>query len=564
MTERRGAPEAAGGPASDPAIAASTRPDAPATAAESEAEGSGGGMALARAGLVVSGAYLVARVLGYVRVVVIVSTIGKATELDAFFTAFRIPDLIFQLVAAGTVAAALVPMVAGELGTGRAGRAWHIVSTIATLMTIGLVVLAGLAWLAAPVLVPAIAPAFKGEQLQRTIDLTRLMVLAPMFLALGAVATSALNAHRRFAASAFAPIVYDLAIIGAAFLLTPSMGVLGLAVGVVAGSLGHLLVQLPPLARAGFRFAPSLDVGDRDVRQALKLMGPRTLALGAGQITFIVATSLASGLATGSVAAYTLAFTMFSIPLSVIGVPLGIVALPTLSRDLARGAIDSFVELVTRALRMILFVIGPIVAIGMVLREPATTLLFNHGGFGDEGVAMVAAALLVLLLALPGEALITILVRAFYANRDTRTPAIAAVLAVAFNVVIGVVAVSQLGWGLAGIAAGIAIGSTVEAILLAIVLGREIPSFDPIRALRVAVPIAIASVAAALVAAGVHLVVEPATAGLQVHVAAIVQLAVAGGSGLLAYLLGTWLLRLPELGLIMRLMSDTLSRLRPA
>ena len=539
-------------------------PSPPVTPAESEAEGAGGGMALARAGLIVSAAYLVARVLGYVRVVVITSTIGEGPELDAFFAAFRIPDLIFQLVAAGTVAAALVPMVAGELGTGRTGRAWRIVSTIATLMTVALVILAGAAFLAAPWLVQLIAPGFEGARLERTIELTRLMLLAPMFLALGAVATSALNAHRRFAASAIAPIVYDLAIIGAAMLLTPSMGVMGIALGVVAGSLGHLVVQLPALSRAGFRFSPSLDARDPDVSQTLKLMAPRALALGAGQITFIVATSLASGLAQGSVTAFTLAFTVFSIPLSVIGVPLGIVALPTLSRDLARGAIDEFVELITGALRMIAFVIGPIVALGVVLREPATTILFNHGRFSEDGVRLVAATLALLLLALPGEALITILVRAFYANRDTRTPAIAAILAVVINVVVGVLAVSALGWGLAGIALGIALGSTVEAIVLAVVLRREIPAFDPSPVVRVGVPVVLARIAAGLVAFGTMALLDGATAGLALHVRALVQLLVAGGLGGLTYLGFTRALRLPELGLIMRLMSDTLSRLRPA
>lgn len=527
-------------------------------------EQAGGGMALARAGLIVSAAYLIARVLGYVRVVVIGSTIGEGPELDAFFAAFRIPDLIFQLVAAGTVAAALVPMVAGELGTGRAGRAWRIVSTIATLMTLALVVLSGAAFLAAPWLVKLITPGFEGAQLERTIELTRLMLLAPMFLALGAVATSALNAHRRFAASALAPIVYDLAIIGAAFLLTPSMGVTGLAIGVVAGSLGHLLVQLPALSRAGFRLTPSFDARDPDVAQALKLMLPRALALGAGQVTFIVATSLASGLDPGSVTAFTFAFTVFSIPLSVIGVPLGIVALPTLSRDLARGAIDEFVELVTRALRMIAFVIGPIVALGLVLREPAATILFNHGRFSEDGVHLVAATLALLLLALPGEALITILVRAFYANRDTRTPATAAILAVVINVAVGVLAVNAFGWGLAGIALGIALGSTIEAIVLVLVLRREIPAFDPSPVVRVVVPVALASLAAALVAFGSVALLDGATAGLALHVRAFVELVVAGGLGALAYLGITSALRLPELGLIMRLMSDTLSRLRPA
>ena len=536
----------------------------PVTGTEAEAEGAGGGMALARAGLTVSAAYLVARALGYVRVVVIGSTIGEGPELDAFFAAFRIPDLIFLLVAAGTVAAALVPMVAGELGVGRAAHAWRIVSTIATLMTIALAMLSLAAFLAAPWLVALITPGFEGAQLERTIELTRLMLLAPMFLALGAVATSALNAHRRFAAAAIAPIVYDLAIIGAAFLLTPGMGVTGLAVGVVAGSLGHLLVQLPALSRAGFRFVPSLDARDPDVADALKLMAPRALALGVGQVTFIVATSLASGLASGSVTAFTLAFTVFSIPLSVIGIPLGIVALPTLSRDLARGAIDEFVDLVTRALRMIVFAIGPLVALGVVLREPATTILFNHGRFSEDGVRLVAAALALLLLALPAEALMTILVRAFYANRDTRTPAAAAILAVTLHVGIGVVAVSVLGWGLPGIALGIAVGSTVEAIVLTLMLRRTIPAFDPSPLLRVGVPVVLASIAAGLVAFGAMGLLDGPTAGLGVHVRALLQLVVAGGLGGLTYLGVTRALRLPELGLIMRLMSDTLSRLRPA
>ena len=531
---------------------------------EGASGGASAGMALARAGLIVSGAYLVSRVLGYVRVVVIGSTLGASPELDAFLAAFRIPDLIFQLVAAGTVAAALVPMVAGQLVSGRTSRAWHIVSTIASLMTVGLVILAGVAWLAAPLLVPLIAPGFAGEQLKQTIELTRLMLLAPMFLALGAVASSALNAHNRFAASALAPIVYNLAIIGAAFFLTPSLGVTGLAIGVLVGSLGHLLVQLPPLARAGFRFTPNLDAGDPEVRQALRLMGPRAVALGAGQFTFVVATAFASGLVTGSVTAFTFAFTVFSIPLSVIGVPLGIVALPTLSRDLARGAVDEFVTLMSRALRLILFLILPLVALGIALCGPATTVLFNHGKFTEASVELVARTLLVLLLALPGEGLLTILVRAFYANRDTRTPALAAILGVALNVIVGAFALYVLDWGLAGIAAGIAVGSTVEAIVLALLLRRAIPAFDPRLIVTAAAPVVVASLAGGLVAAGVVVILDPGLAGAPTQVRALAELVVGGGLGGLTYLALARVLRLPELGLIMRLMSDTLSRLRPA
>jgi putative peptidoglycan lipid II flippase len=293
-------------------------------------------------------------------------------------------------------------------------------------------------------------------------------------------------------------------------------------------------------------------------------MGPRTVALGAGQITFLVATALATGLSTGSVTAFTFAFTVFSIPLSVIGVPLGIVALPTLSRDLARGAVDEFAALMHRALRLILFLVLPLVALGIALRAPATTLLFNHGRFTDENASLVAGTLLTLFLALPGEGLNTILIRAFYADRDTRTPALAAILGVIINVSLGVFAVRVLGWGLAGIAFGIAVGSTTEAALLAVLLRRRIAGFDPSPIIRVGLPLAGASLVAGIVAAVVLAVIDPGLAGLPGTVRSLLELIVCGGAGGLAYLGLTRALRLPELGLIMRLMSDTLSRLRPA
>ena len=231
---------------------------------------------------------------------------------------------------------------------------------------------------------------------------------------------------------------------------------------------------------------------------------------------------------------------------------------------LFRSAVDEFVALMSRAVRLILFLILPLVALGIALRGPATTVLFNHGKFTAESADLVAATLLVLLLALPGEGLLTILVRAFYANQDTRTPALAAILAVVLNVVIGAFALYVLGWGLAGIAAGIAVGSTVEATVLALVLRRQIPAFDPRVIVTAAAPVLVASLAGGLVAAAVVAILDAGLAGLSTQGRALVELLVGGGLGGLAYLVLARVLRLPELGLIMRIMSDTLSRLRPA
>lgn len=520
---------------------------------------------LARAGLVVSGAYLVARLLGYVRVVVIGTTFGLSPELDAFYAAFRIPDLIFQLVAAGAVASALVPMVAGMLAKGENDHAWRVVSTVANLMLVALLAFAVVAFVAAPVLVPLITPGFHGEQLARTIDLTRLMLLAPMFLALGATATAALNGSQRFAASAVAPIVYDLAIIGAAVVLAPSLGVTGLALGVVAGSLGHLLVQVPPLVRAGFRYLPRIDVSDAQARLALALMGPRVIGLGVTQITFVVMTALASNLGTGAVSAYTIAFSLLQIPLGVIGVPLGIVIFPSLAKELALGRTDHYLEILTRSFRILAFVMLPITVLGMVLRVHVVELLLGYGAFDRNAVLLTADTLLLFLLGLTAHSVIAVLTRAFYARQDTRTPMVAAVLAVAINTTLAIALVGNL--GLPAIGLSIAAAAWTEAILLLLVLRRrEGPTLDLGALVSALLRILFGAMAAGVVAylvlqalggllpAGSDLDALGAKAALLVQAIAVT---LAGGA---TYALVTWILGVRELRTIVSILADLIRR----
>ena len=520
---------------------------------------------LARAGLVVSGAYLVARVLGYIRVVVIGTTFGAGPELDAFFAAFRIPDLIFQLVAAGAVASALVPMVAGMIAKGEHDHAWRVVSTIANLMVVGLLAFAAVAFVAAPALVPIIAPGFEGQQLARTIDLTRLMLLAPMFLALGATATAALNGTQRFAASAVAPVVYDLAIIGAAVILAPSLGVTGLALGVVAGSLGHLLVQVPPLMRAGFRYVPRINLSDAQARLALALMGPRMIGLGVTQITFVVMTALATNLGTGAVSAYTIAFSLLQIPLGVIGIPLGIVIFPSLARELALGRTDHYLEILTRSLRILAFVMLPITALGMVLRVQVVEVLLGYGKFTQAAVQLTADTLLLFLLGLTAHSVIAVLTRAFYARQDTRTPMVAAVLAVAINTTLAIALVGNL--GLPAIGLSIAAAAWTEAILLVLVLRRREGPALGLGALASALfrillgAIAAGAVAAivlqalgGLVPAGTNL------EGLGAKAALFVQAVVVTVAGGATYAVATWALGVRELRTISSILADLIRR----
>jgi putative peptidoglycan lipid II flippase len=513
---------------------------------------------LARAGLIVSATYLVARILGYVRVLVIGTTFGAGAELDAFFAAFRIPDLIFQLVAAGAVASALVPMVAGLLANGAQARAWRVVSTIANLMLLALVVLAIVAFLAAEPLVAAITPGFDGAELARTVDLTRIMLVAPILLALGAVATAALNADHRFGASAVAPIVYNLAIIGGAVLLSGPLGVTGLAIGVVVGSLGHLAIQIPPLVRAGYRYVPKIDLSDDHARRALVLMGPRVLGLGASQITFVVMTSLASNLGEGAISAYTIAFALLQIPLGVIGIPLGIVIFPSLSRELAIGRTANYLELLTRSLRILIVVMLPITALAMVLRVQIVELLLGYGRFDAGAVQLTADTLLLFMLGLTAHSAIGVLARAFYARQDTRTPVVAAILAVVINTSLGVLLVGPLGLPALGLA--IATAAWAEALALLWMLRRREAGFDLGGIASVTIRAAIGSVAAA----GAALLVLEAWSAVAGpgggKVALLLDAALATIAGGLAYAGVALVLRIPELPSIVAIMLDLVRR----
>ncbi len=500
---------------------------------------------LARAGLVVSVAVFVSRLLGWLRTVVISTTFGAGPDLDAYFAAFRVPDLIFQLVAAGALGTALVPVLSGLLAHDEDARAWHVVSVVGNLMMLALVVLVGVFEVAAPVIVPLITPGFSAPQLELTVELTRVMLLSPLFLAAGSVASSALNARGRFGAAAAGAALYNLAIIAAAIVLAPVIGVRALAVGVVVGALLTLLVQVPQLVRGGMRYEPTLRLRDPAAREALLLMAPRAFGLGVTQITFLVNTSLATTLGAGALTAYNVAFTILQIPIGIIGVPLGIVLLPSLSRAAALGQTDAFGQLVTRALRLLLYVMLFLTAVLIAIRVQLVTVLFSYGKFDLAAIDLTTDALLFFLLGLAGHSLIVVLARAFYAAKDTRTPVIAAVLSVGVNVVVSVVTVGRL--GLAGLALGIAAGAWFESLLLLGLLARRDVRFRLGSMARAAF---LDAVGAVLAGAAAWLVTAGAAAAGLSATAKLVDVFVGGAAfagATLVFLVYSRLLNLPEL-----------------
>ena len=520
---------------------------------------SGAARELARAGMVVTGALFVSRILGWVRVAVIAASLGISRELDIYTAAFRIPDFIFQLVAAGALASAVIPTIAALVATGERDRAWRVVSTIATLLMAVLAVLAIVMFIAAPVVAPLIAPGFDAADLPQLVELTRILLLSPIFLALSAVATSILNSAGRFSASVVAPIVYNLVIIAAAVTLVPTFGLAGLAWGTVAGAVGTVVVLVAPVFRGvGFHYTPAVDLRDPEARRTLILLGPRAVGLAGSQLTLLILTMLGSTLAAGAIGAFALAFTIFQIPLGTIAYPLGIVALPALSQRVAAGEIDEYVALVTRALRLLGFAMLPLACIAAGVAVQIIDLVVDFGRVDDVGIALTGAAFLGLLAALPTEAAIIVLSRAFFAARNTWIPVGAALVSVVVAVGTAILLVGQL--GILGLALGLTVASWVEAALLLGAFRSSHARFGLLRLGRAHLWYLATAIAAGLAADRAYDLLGSSLGPDPAIVPAMLALGGAGLVGIAVYVALAAVLRVPELGVTFRLVRAGLGR----
>jgi putative peptidoglycan lipid II flippase len=504
------------------------------------------GRVLVNASLILTVAALASRLLGWVRLLVIGSQFGASRELDAYFAAFRIPDAIFQLVVAGALSAALIPVFSGYRARDQEREAWKLASSIINLVLIALAGLSLLMAIFAPLLVPIVAPGFDAPTTELTVRMTRVMLLSPVFIGMGAVVSGILNSYQRFAVPALAPLIYNVAIIAAAIFLAPIMGVEGLALGVAVGSLLHLAIQLPNLGGVGQRYDLSIGLNHPGVRRVAWLMGPRMLGLAAGQINFIVSISLASGLPEGSITAYNYAFQLSQIPVGVLGVSVAVALFPTLSRDAALGKIGEIRRQVAGSLRILVFLGAPLTAIMIVLAQPLAAVFFQYGLFSASSTERTAGALAFFAIGLVGHIVVHVLTRAFYAMQDTRTPVAWAVIAVAINVPLMIWLVGPM--GVQGLALALSISAVLEVIGLLWALRRRIESIEEAAVLRSLARSGVAAVAAGLLMLGGVTVAQQWFGGLLANgIGRLLVLAALSSAGVAIYLLVAAALRSAEL-----------------
>ncbi len=390
---------------------------------------------IVQAATLVMALFVVSRLVGLARQVVIGALFGTSGDMDAYLAANRISDTVFLIVAGGALGSAFIPTFADRLAGRDQIGAWRLASAVANLALIVLTVAAGLTAAAAPFLVrTVIAHGFTLPQQTLTVSLLRLMLISPIIFGVSGIVMGALNAQQHFLLPALAPVVYNLSIIGGALLLGPRMGVRGMAVGVVIGAALHLLIQLPGLLHYGARYTPTLGLADPGVREVGRLMAPRMLGTAITQLNFIVNNSLASELGTGAVSAINYAWLLMLLPQGVFAQAVGTAAFPTFAAQAARGERAEMRSTLAATLRAVLFLCLPATVGLLLLGRPLVRLLFERGAFAASSTEAVAWALAFYALGLPGHAGLEIVARAFYALHDTFTPVWVGGLAMALNV----------------------------------------------------------------------------------------------------------------------------------
>jgi len=366
------------------------------------------------------------QILAIVRDRLLAHNFGADIELDIYYAAFRIPDLLFVLFASVLSVYVLLPFVTKSSQTKGDEAGTLILSQVFSLFLIAYTLIAGIIILAAPVLVSYLFPGF-SDQASELILLMRILLLQPFLLGLSSLCGVVTQMSHRFVLFAISPLLYNVGIIVGITLFYPMFGLVGLAMGVVLGALGHLMVQVPFVRKSAYSFSLVPKINWKLLRKILAVSIPRALTLSVNQIVLLILIGMASFMAVGSVSTFQFAFNLQSVPLAIIGVSYSVAAFPTLSYLYAKKDQGGFNLQLLTAFRHIIFWSIPIISLVVVLRAQIVRVLLGSGAFDWSDTRLTAALLAIFVLSLLAQAVLLLLIRAFYAGGKTMLPLIVAV-----------------------------------------------------------------------------------------------------------------------------------------
>jgi putative peptidoglycan lipid II flippase len=450
-------------------------------------------------------AVMCSRLLGLAREQIFAALFGGGGAMDAFTAAFRIPNLLRDLFAEGALSTAFVTTFSKTVARGGDDAAWHLANKVATLAAVVLGVLCAAGMIFSAQLVAALAPGFDPQKAALTAQLTRIMFPFILLVSLAALVMGMLNSKSVFGMPAMASSFFNIgSIVGGVTLgywIDPHFGaraLIGLGLATVFGGALQLAVQLPSLARLGYRFRPDFRWRDAGVKAILLLMGPSVIAASTTQFNVLVNSMFASTLGDGPIFWLSIAFRLMQLPLGLFGVALGTVTLPLLSRLVVAGQMNGFRAELARAMRLALLLTVPSTVGLIMLAEPIISVLYQHGKFNAYQAAQAAGALRFYAIGLAGYAALKVLVNAFYALDKRKTPMLVSFGAVGLNLLLNWIFTFRLGWGHRGLAFSTGCVATFNFLLLYAIMRSHLNGLESRRLLTMLAKVAAA--AAALVA----------------------------------------------------------------
>lgn len=433
-------------------------------------------MTLSNAAVLLVATSLIGQLLGFLRVKLInanFSAFGDQST-DSFFAAFKIPDFFFFTIAAGALGVAFMPILADHLQNKDKKGVWDLSSSLLNFLAIIMLFVGLIIFIfAKPLISNIVAPDLNPEQLNNAVLIMRLIAFNPLLFTISGILTSVQQTFGRFFFYAMAPLIYNTSIIISIFIFRDNIGLVGLGIGALAGALLQLFIAFLGLYGMDFKYRQIISFKSPDFRKILTLLPPRSIDLGITSINSIVATNYARRLGAGYISFYENAYTLHTAPTLLIGTAISTAAFPRFNNALARGRKDQFRAEFLKVLRIIIWIITPIIVVCFFGRGYLARMIFSRNA------PEIAAIFGFLTGAIFFRTIYTIVSRYFYAQKDTWTPLFDSILAIILNIVLVMHFAKATSYGVTGIALAESIVAGAQlTVLLIIMLIRDPKLFD--------------------------------------------------------------------------------------
>ncbi|MBI2475147.1 murein biosynthesis integral membrane protein MurJ [Candidatus Uhrbacteria bacterium] len=496
------------------------------------------------AAAIVGALSFVSRFVGFIRDRLLAGAFGAGDTLDVYYAAFKVPDLMFNLIVVGAISSSFIPLFSELYFGNRKEEAWKFTNTVLHILGLIMIVLSIILLLFSNPISALIAPGFNDVKREAVSEFMRVMLIAQVLLSFSMVFGSVLQSFKQFFLYSLAPIFYNIGIIFGALFFTKFFGPIGLAWGVVLGAFLHVLSQWIECRRSGYSHKFVFSKNTKEIKEMVRMTSPRMLGIVVNQLLFFILMIIATTLPTGSVTVFQFAYNIQFFPVGIIGVSFAIAAFPLFSEHILHDDIKSFRESFSSTIRQTLFLLIPFMLLFLILRSQIVRVVVGAGAFDWTSTVLTADTLAFFALTFIPQAFVFILARAFFALHDSITPLTAGLV----GALIGIISAYLFSptFGVVGLGMAYSLSAIINAVLLWVPLRQRIKSLDEASILQSIIKFAVSGLISGVVMQGIKYVLV-LFLPLHTFFDVFFQGLVAGGVGLFAYFLIAWLLKADEM-----------------